>query len=403
MFADDTSLFSIVYDINASTHDLNNDLEIISDWAHQWKMSFNPDPSKQAQEVIFSRKKKKRNHPEISFNNSPVVQSSFQKHLGMILDDKLNFLEHLQSIMNKINKTIGLLRKLQHYLPRSALITIYKSFIRPHLDYGDIVYDQAYNESFHQKLESIQYNVSLAITGAIRGTSREKIYHELGLESLKNRRWYRKLTTFYKIWTNKAPLYLFNLIPVSNNFYSTRSAHDIPPFKAHHDFFKNTFFPSSVKEWNILDASIRNAESFSVFKKKILSFIRPTPNSVFNCHHPKGLIFLTRLRLGLSHLREHKFNHNFQDTVNPICSCGQEIETTSHFLLHCSLYSHNRINFLNNIKSIKKDALEKSDKILTNFLLYGDTSLTTENNTSILNFTMEFLLDSGRFEEPLTF
>ena len=156
MFADDTSLFSIAYDINASSNDLNNDLKIISDWAHQWKMSFNPDPAKQAQEVIFSRKKIKPSHPEIFFNNSPVFQSSSQKHLGMILDSKLNFLEHLQNVTNKINKTIGLLRKLRHSISRSALLTIYKSSIRPHLDYGDIAYDQAYNESFHQKLETIQ-------------------------------------------------------------------------------------------------------------------------------------------------------------------------------------------------------------------------------------------------------
>ena len=82
-------------------------------------------------------------------------------------------------ILNKVNKTIEFLRKLQNILPRSALLTIYKSFIRPHLDYGDIIYDQAYNTSFHQKIELLQYNACLAITGAIRGTSREKLYEEL--------------------------------------------------------------------------------------------------------------------------------------------------------------------------------------------------------------------------------
>ena len=71
---------------------------------------------------------------------------------------------------NKTSKTIGLLRKLQNILPRPSLLTTYKCFIRQHLDYGDIIYDQAYNLSFHQKLESIQYNVALALTGAIRGT-----------------------------------------------------------------------------------------------------------------------------------------------------------------------------------------------------------------------------------------
>ena len=106
-----------------------------------------------------------------------------------------------------------LLLKLHNFLPRAALITIYKAFIRPHLDYGDILYDQAYNMSFHQKLESIQYNACLAITGAIRGTSKEKLYQEIGLESLQLRRWYRKLGMFYKIFKSKSPQYLFKLIP----------------------------------------------------------------------------------------------------------------------------------------------------------------------------------------------
>ena len=106
-----------------------------------------------------------------------------QTSLGMILDNKLNFQEHLKNILNKVNKTIGLLRKLQHILPRGPLFTIYKLFVRPHLDYGDVIYDQHYNDSFHQKLQSIQYNADPAITGAIRGSSWEKLYQELGLES----------------------------------------------------------------------------------------------------------------------------------------------------------------------------------------------------------------------------
>ena len=103
----------------------------------------------------------------------------------------------LVKVESKVNKTIGIIRKLQNVLPRSALITIYKSFIRRHLDYRDIIYDKAFNESFHAKLESLQYNATLAITGAIRGSSSEKVYEELGLETLKSRRWYRKLSLLY--------------------------------------------------------------------------------------------------------------------------------------------------------------------------------------------------------------
>ena len=96
----------------------------------------------------------------------------------------------------KINKNIGLIRKLQNLLPRTALITLYKVFVCPHFDYADILYDRAHNVSFHQKLESLQYNACFAITGAMRGSSKEKLYQELGFESLERRRWYRKLCSF---------------------------------------------------------------------------------------------------------------------------------------------------------------------------------------------------------------
>ena len=125
-------------------------------------------------------------------------------------------------ILNKVNKTIGFLRKLHNILPRSALLTIYKSFIRRHLDYGDI-YDQAYNASFQQKLELLQYNACLAITGAIRSTSREKLYVELGLESLQLRHWFRKLSCFYKLFNSKHPHYIFKLIPSRSSSYVTRN------------------------------------------------------------------------------------------------------------------------------------------------------------------------------------
>ena len=222
MFAGGTSLFSVVQNINSTANDLNSDLIKISDWAFQWKMRFNPDPKKQAQEVIFSRKINKIDHPPLYFNENLVKSSSTQKHLGMILDTKLDFSLHLKNVQNKVNKTIGLLRKLQDTLPRTSL-TIFKSFIKPHLDYGDIIYDRVYNTSFHQNIESIQYNPTLAIVGAVRGTSREKLYQELGLESLQQRRWYRKLCCVFKIINNQSLSYLFQLVPSPNTRYSLNS------------------------------------------------------------------------------------------------------------------------------------------------------------------------------------
>ena len=138
-------------------------------------MNFNPDPTKQAQEVFFSRKLQNTDHPCLIFNHNTVSLTESHMHLGIVLDSRLDFKEHLEIIFKKVSKTIGLLSKFQNLFPRKLLI-VYKSFIKPHMDYGDIIYDQASNASFHRKLESIQYNAALAIPGAIRGTSKEKLY-----------------------------------------------------------------------------------------------------------------------------------------------------------------------------------------------------------------------------------
>ena len=126
LFADNTSIFSVVKDHLNSSNKLNEDLSKISLWAYQWKMSFNHDVSKQAQEVIFSRKKNIGNHPAVFFNNLPINRKSTQKHLGLLLYEKLNFSEHISEKLKKVTKSINLLRKLNLTLPCSSLLIIYK-------------------------------------------------------------------------------------------------------------------------------------------------------------------------------------------------------------------------------------------------------------------------------------
>ena len=115
-------------------------------------MSFNPDPSKQAQEVLFSNKVTKRNHTNIIFNGNTVQKSANQKHLGLILDEKLTFNDHITSKLTTVNKLISTLRKLCHYLLRDSLVTIYKSFTRPHLDYADVIFDKHSNATFSNRI-----------------------------------------------------------------------------------------------------------------------------------------------------------------------------------------------------------------------------------------------------------
>jgi len=359
-------------------------------------MLFNPDPSKPAQEVLFSRKKQTQIHPPLSLNNIPVEKVPYQKHLGLILDKKLNFKNHIDSAISKVNKGISVIKKLRYSLPRKSLVTIYKAFLRPLLDYGDIIYDQPHNDSFWEKLESIQYKAALAITGAIQGTSKDKIYQELGLESLKLRRWYKRLCCMFKIMNEKAPNYLINLIPKRQQTIRTRNNH-IPIFHCRTDCFQYSFFPSTLKDWFRLDYSIRNSESISAFKNKLLSSIRPIQNQVFNIFDPNGLKFLTRLRLGFSHLNEHRFRHNLENCINPLCSCSLEVDDTIHYLLHCHHFCHLRDDLMNSVSSVCENFITFTDNVKKDILLYGDPRLDGIRNKLILEATINYIKKSERF------
>ena len=129
---------------------------------------------------------------------------------------------------------------------------------------------------------------------------------------------------------------------------------------------KNSFFPSVIIEWNNLDSNLRNSKSISVFKEKILNFIWPSPNSFLDCHNPKGIKVITRLRLGLSYV-------NFQDTINPLCNCGQDIESATHFFLHRPFFINKRRTLLSTIRSLDSKLLYCTDYDLGQTLLFGST------------------------------
>ena len=148
LFADDTLLLT-VYDPNMLADQL---AKKISDWTYKWKLIFNPGLSKQKQEVMFSRETNKISHPTTTMNTVPVAHTSCQKHLGLYIDEKLNFSQNINIKISKANTRIGIIKRLSHIIPRKTLLTTYKSFIRPHLDYCDVIYDQPNYESSCTKI-----------------------------------------------------------------------------------------------------------------------------------------------------------------------------------------------------------------------------------------------------------
>ena len=279
LFADDKSLFSIVNDATQTALKISEDLDKIKKWALQWKMEFNADKT---EEVIFSAKKQQPFHPSIEPGNQIITRKNEHKHLGVILDSKLNFQSQVREAVIKARRGISLIKYLSKYFSRDVLDEVYKLYVRPHLDYGDIIYhkfDPDMRSTVTKSIEQAQYTAALANTGAWKGTSRQKIYEELGWESMYDRRWYRRLCHFVQLRQSKTPEYLFNEIPPERQIpYMIRNLRNYDPNFCRTNRFSNSYFRNTIYEFNLLNSEIRNSKSISEFKRKLLSVIRPTKN-----------------------------------------------------------------------------------------------------------------------------
>ena len=199
------------------------------------------------------------------------------------------------------------------------------------------------------------------------------------------------------------PGYLYSYLDFPSQInYSLRSvsASVIKPSLSRTKSFKNTFFPYCINEWNNLTVEIRNSKSVGAFKKLIKC--EKKENSIFSIYDPLGVKLLTRLRLQFSHLNEHKFRHGFGDTINAMCACGSEVETTEHFLLRCHLYSPQRLELLENLEKVNSSLfnLNAKDKVI--FLLYVSQSVTSKFfNYEFRKFTVNYIKENRRFDRPL--
>ena len=201
---------------------------------------------------------------------------------------------------------------------------------------------------------------------------------------------------------NQTPGYLYSLLAPPNRDYSTRRYTKFRPIFCITETFSNSFLPQTIKEWNKLDTSICQAPSYSAFRKALLDFIRPTANSTFGTNDVSGLKLLTRFRVGFSHLREHKFKHNFQDTLNPLCPCSLEAEDTYHFFMRCQSFSNQRNVLFDDLNSINSEILKISENEIVQILLFGKKSFSKDMNSRIITSSIRFIKDSKRFDEKLS-
>ena len=219
---------------------------------------------------------------------------------------------------------------------------------------------------------------------------------------MKESRWFRRLCCFYKILNNQAQGYLYSLHFSPNRHYNTRKYSKIRQIFCRIETFSNSFLPQTIREWNKFDTSICQAPSYSVFCKTLFDFFRTTANSTFGTNNASGLKLLTRLRVGFSHLREHKFKHNFQDTLNPLCPCSLEAEDTYHFFMRCQSFSNQRNVLFDDLNSINSEILKMSENEIVQVLLFGNKSFSKDMNFRIITSSIRFIKDSKRFDESLS-
>ena len=151
-----------------------------------------------------------------------------------------------------------------------------------------------------------------------------------------------------------------------------------------------------IIEWNKLSFQCRKA-TYNVFRKHLLKSIQPLSKPIYDINNFPGVQLLTRLRLGLSHLNEHRFNHNFEGCINPLCTCTLEVESTTYFFLHCHYYNNIRKTLLDNFRVINVKILKLSENALTDLALYGEASFDKIQSKMILTASIKFIVDSDRF------
>ena len=384
LFADDTSLFIIVDNPTTAALCLNSDLEKLSRWAAIWLVTFNPSKN---ESLLISRKINKPIHPPLYMQNVQIQEVSSHKHLGLYFSNDCSWHQHIDYIKQKAWFRIHIMRKLKFKLDRKSLETIYLTFIRPLLEYGDVIWDNC-TQYEKNELDKIQNEAARITTGTTKLVSLDNLYKEVGWQTLHRRRQDHKITLFYKMFNQLTPVYLSSLIPQQVNaisHHNLRNSNDIHTIRSNTSLYHNSFLPSTLRQWNSLPVEVRQLNTLSSFKTFLKKDLQSVP-TYYYCGSRKAQILHARLRTGCSSLNMDLFHKNI--TESPLCRCGS-IEDTQHYFFHCRFYQGPRNTLLNACTTYQNPSLS--------LLLFGSSTLSLEANIAILEHVHKYILDTKRF------
>ncbi len=383
LYADDTSLFVSEKNPENATRELAEDLNRISEWSTKWKVKMNPDKTER---LVISRKRH-LHVTDLRMDDQTVKNVSEHKHLGLTIQSNGKWSSHIKETIAKAQRKVDILRSLMYKLDRPTLEKMYISFIRPILEYGNIIWANC-QEHEKKEIEDVQLDAARVVTGAVRGTSHEVIYKDCGWETLEKRRERQQMCMLYKIVNGQVPETLSQILPMQIQDrlnYNLRQGHNLVGLRTRTNAFKNSFIPATIKLWNNLDVSVRNSITLSDFKKKI-SGIKFKIKERYITGPKKGQIMLNRIRMGHSGLHQHLKNNHIQD--EEACECGYGCENPHHYLFDCTHHTGVRQIMLDKLPGIQRNVA---------IFINGDDNQSEKINKSILGAVTTFIVQSNRF------
>lgn len=359
----------------------------------KWLVEFNADKTVN---IDFSRKNIV--YPNVNFgkHGPSIVQDKSHTYLGLCFQSDALWTSHIHTIHDKATKRLNILRMLKHKVNRKTLVNIYIAFIRPVLEYSDVVWDNC-SEKDAKLLEDIQVEAARIITGLRCNSSRTKLYDELGWDLLQTRRKIHKLILLFKIINGLSPQYLYELLepyrpPVHTyNLRTSYAQFKIPQIRT--TSYMDSFFPSTVKQWLDLPDHIRNASSISTFKSILTSYFCRKSNELFNFGTRKYHILHCQLRNNANMLMADMYNHGLSETA--MCgNCANSVEDVYHYFFKCHKYESCRITLFQAIKNI---IISSNQQLLLELMLHGSPNHGHNINVQIFKAVNTFIAATKRF------
>ena len=352
--------------------------------------------------MTFSHKRVPSLANMLIFYNETIKEVKFHKHLGITLNCKLNWTDHINAITTACMKRVNTLKYFKLKLPRKTLHTIYITMIRSLVDYGIVLFS-GQSAALMKNLERIQYQSALIITGAIKNTSYARLLVELGWQRIEDRACFMKVSLFYKALNGLLPPYMSNLIvnKCTRDLIGVRLRRPlalIPPFYRT-DHGLNSFIPSACRLWNDLPAPLRQSTSLTSFKSnyKKLYVLCGTKGTSLGSRRLD--IIHTRFRLNFTTLNSDLFERSIIDS--PLCRCMQEPETYYHYFINCPTYNVSRIILFNAMRRIFDDAGLSLDafpmELILNHIINGFQEDFTRYNIQLFAVVQNYIASTNRF------